>query len=597
MVFRPMSLKGKVEFLNATAKGHGGGIYMEAGRLDASHLSFKGCTAEHDGAAIFVQGPATLQHLETEQCTSSVSSAVLYAKGNLRVSDLTTSMRPSKTGSGNQHLNSAGAAHLTSWMCKSQQKCALLAEKGGNITKMSCSPGTGFMTLSSSIQGCFVCPPGSLRLGYSAEYNWCYSCPENTEVCHPKELKMPFGMSLIPTELAFNTIYCPNPEACPGGRLATEDSDHFLFKTIEEVQEITIAAMCAEGYIGEGCFQCSKNYSIADGNPLTCTACPSWSTNFVARGIAFYAAKDLILFLSATVNAIAASPVKRKQSAVLLNQLMAFATVSNILCSGIMYTKTFHNITSATRRVLQRMQIPVDLAQVQGDETLSKQCLLRHFGLPDSLGHTHLASMIFPASLMAMLAIKDPFLSLVVGTNVFLPGFTAAFGKYLIAFRMQPQSAGGQLEMPFLPGFGATFDILAVFGAVLLCFAFGILGWWHMTQTNGKDQDEVPPQHVLYLIQSYTPESRSWEIERLVRKMILSFITCAIPVSYSPALQTEAVSLTLLTSLVLYTMLLPYKETWSKVQPFSMINIYIYFVFSTFHHFSRDFQIYHLMMC
>ena len=328
--------------------------------------------------------------------------------------------------------------------------------------------------------------------------------------------------------------------------------------------------MCAEGYIGEGCFQCSKDYSIADGNPLTCTPCPSWSTSFVARGIAFYAAKDLILFVSATVNAIAASPVKRKQSAVLLNQLMAFATVSDILCSGIMYTKAFHNITTSTRRLLQRMQIPVDFAQVQGDETLSKQCLLRHFGLPDSLGYTHLASMIFPASLMAILAIKDPFLSLVVGTNVFLPGFTAAFGRYLIAFHIQPQSAGGQLKMPFLPGFGVTFDILAISAAVLLCFAFGILGWWHMTHANGKDQDEVPPQHVLYLIQSYTPESRSWEIERLVRKMILSFITCAIPVSYSPALQTEAVSLTLLTSLILYTMLLPYKV---KVWNFSEIGL------------------------
>ena len=456
-------------------------------------------------------------------------------------------------------------------MCKSKQKCALVAKKGANITKMYCSPGTGFMTSSSTTQGCFLCPPGSLRLGYSAEFNMCYSCPENAEVCHPTELKMPFRMSLIQTNSAYNPIYCPNPEACPGGRLATED--RFFFETIdiEEVQEITMAAMCAEGYIGEGCFQCSKDYSIADGNPLTCTPCPSWSTSFVARGIAFYAAKDLILFVSATVNAIAASPVKRKQSAVLLNQLMAFATVSDILCSGIMYTKTFHNITTSTRRLLQRMQIPVDFAQVQGDETLSKQCLLRHFGLPDSLGYTHLASMIFPASLMAILAIKDPFLSLVVGTNVFLPGFTAAFGRYLIAFRIQPRSAGGQFKMPFLPGFGVTFDILAISAAVLLCFAFGILGWWHMTHANGKDQDEVPPQHVLYLIQSYTPECRSWEIERLVRKMILSFITCAIPVSYSPALQTEAVSLTLLTSLILYTMLLPYKEARSKVRLFSSV--------------------------
>lgn len=136
VALRSISLKGKVEFLKATAGGHGAGIYMEAGGLDASNLCFKGCTAEHDGAAIFVQGPATLQHLETEQCTSSVSSSVLYAKGDLSVSDLTTNMKPSKSDSGNQYLNSAGIAYVTSWMCKSEQKCALVAEKGGNITKM-----------------------------------------------------------------------------------------------------------------------------------------------------------------------------------------------------------------------------------------------------------------------------------------------------------------------------------------------------------------------------------------------------------------------------------------------------------------------------
>ena len=212
---------------------------------------------------------------------------------------------------------------------------------------MDCSPGTGFMTSSSTTQGCFLCPPGSLRLGYSAEFNMCYSCPENAEVCHPMELKMPFGMSLIQTESAYNPIYCPNPEACPGGRLATED--RFFFETldidIEEVQEITMAAMCAEGYIGEGCFQCSKDYSIADGNPLTCTPCPSWSTSFVARGIAFYAAKDLILFVSATVNAIAASPVKRKQSAVLLNQLMAFACFRHSVWHSFLRHHVHQNIS------------------------------------------------------------------------------------------------------------------------------------------------------------------------------------------------------------------------------------------------------------
>ena len=60
-------------------------------------------------------------------------------------------------------------------------------------------------------------------------------------------------------------------------------------------------------------------------------------------------------------------------------------------------------------------------------------------------------STVFPLILIAALALfKGPKLSLVLGVNVFLPGFTAAFGKYLIAFR---RSEGGNLLMPFLPEF------------------------------------------------------------------------------------------------------------------------------------------------
>jgi len=68
--------------------------------------------------------------------------------------------------------------------------------------------------------------------------------------------------------------------------------------------------------------------------------------------------------------------------------------------------------------------------------------------------YAHLFSSIFPIILIAALAIfKGPKLSLVLGVNVFLPGFTAAFGKYLIAFRCKPESEGGNLLTPFLPEF------------------------------------------------------------------------------------------------------------------------------------------------
>ena len=42
------------------------------------------------------------------------------------------------------------------------------------------------------------------------------------------------------------------------------------------------------------------------------------------------------------------------------------------------------------------------------------------------------------------LAIKrDPWLAMVVGTNVFLPGFVAFFGKYLVMLRLRPEGEVG----------------------------------------------------------------------------------------------------------------------------------------------------------
>ena len=88
-----------------------------------------------------------------------------------------------------------------------------------------------------------------------------------------------------------------------------------------------------------------------------------------------------------------------------------------------------------------------------------KRCSLLNFfaqtwGFPTSLIYAHLFSTVFPLILIAALAIfKGPKLSLVLGVNVFLSGFTAAFGKYLIAFRCKPESEGGNLLTPFLPEF------------------------------------------------------------------------------------------------------------------------------------------------
>ena len=342
--------------------------------------------------------------------------------------------------------------------------------------------------------------------------------------------------------------------------------------------------------------------------------------------------------------------------------------------------------------------------------TLSFFFLPETWGFPTSLIYAHIFSSIFPLILIAALALfKGPKLSLVLGVNVFLPGFTAAFGKYLIAFRCKPESERGNLLTPFLPEFPGALILtnlisiailrvekllwhdlaryvfgrrnesstwtqalslswlydLALAGAavvipfaIVLCFVLGALGWllavrreakavpgcyerkfwlftklrvtersatalvsanlickflfslWlynsfsHLydlfllnqltrvllvqvkgvccaflvemqptwiTELSFVEHQQVPesgkepemPSYILFLTGSYKSECRAWEIERLVRKMLLSLLTATIPVSYSPALQMLVVSGILIVSMGLHHYFMPYKVSWT----------------------------------
>lgn len=52
----------------------------------------------------------------------------------------------------------------------------------------------------------------------------------------------------------------------------------------------------------------------------------------------------------------------------------------------------------------------------------------------------------------------------------------------------------------------------------------------------------------------------AWEVERLVRKMLLTLVGAMLPITLSPALQLGCLSVILVVSLVAYVHLLPYKE-------------------------------------
>eukprot|EP00435_Cladocopium_sp_Y103_P005573 s5971_g1.t2 len=546
-----LSFQGQVNFTNCSADGKGGGLYAGTkGRLMASELFFQDCTAKTEGAAVYSEGFTTLRDVTLNRCESGVSGA-LTVYGDLNVTNLKVSDAQDLKG---QSILSGGAARVHSLICSGtgQQLCGVGATKASAVVDLVCPTGTERRQVSGNgTVWCHSCISGHVRLldGINPQ---CQRCPKQSIDCLPTRLTMPPGMTVDPSNFSIE-LYCPNPAACRGGSLLAPASGTNI--SLEE----TYHAMCEEGYVGTDCSKCTESHGKADHNPLTCVKCPASSTFAAMRSIFFYTAKDSFLFASAAASSLSASKDK-KHSAIFLNQLMAFATVANIVVTGVMQTRLFAEFHADTQRILTSAGLLANVAQAQGDGTASKDCLLKTFGFPGTLVYSHLVSTAMPVILMSLLAAwKGPKLSL--RTNVFLPGFTAAFGKYLIAFRSKPQHEGGSLETPFmplLPGGGILISL-----AIVCCFAIGILGWRHVI----RGAEKPFPPYVLYLTGSYKPECHEWEIERLVRKMLLSVLTCAIPVSYSPALQMEAVSVVLIVSMNLHTYYMPYKVlAWNFIE-------------------------------
>ncbi|CAE7225939.1 unnamed protein product, partial [Symbiodinium necroappetens] len=106
--------------------------------------------------------------------------------------------------------------------------------------------------------------------------------------------------------------------------------------------------------------------------------------------------------------------------------------------------------------------------------------------------------------------------------------------------------------------------IAAVLGAIVGFSALSVCSWIYTVRT--RSPEETRP-HVAYLIQAYRPECAIWEVERLMRKVVLSLIATVLPVTLSPALQMEAVTLVLIASLVAHLYFWPYQaDDWNRAE-------------------------------
>ncbi|CAE7310987.1 unnamed protein product [Symbiodinium natans] len=497
------------------ATGRGGGLCLRAGDVKIAHGAFAGCrAASQKGDGIFANGTVTMSVLDYHGLDTKVVGSFI----------------------------------------KTQQEQPL--------TISSVIPATGIGAVrkpDNTTLAFYTCPPGFVRLAADTS-SPCVACPLGpTKECSSKRLGLEGGFMVDladPTNLS-RWYRCPNAQACPGGVVEAAE--------VEGEPPRILQTMCQEGFIGLGCAQCnSTTHARADRSVLQCAKCPN-SRLEVSFQVLFYAATDTSLFACAALSVLNAGS-KKTNSGVLLNQLMAFTAVSGSIMSGMMQSQSFRQLQNETKTWLHGLGLAVDAVQGQSSTSdMSLECLLHYFGFEQSLFNAHCLSSIMPLILIALLSVaKNPWLAMVVGTNVFLPGFVAFFGKYLVMLRLRPETDSvGEARFAYLPQFGflpAFFPadlcaITAILIAILVCSAAGVSGWLY---TVFRHHDS-PPAHVKYLTMAYKPEFSYWEVERLVRKTLLLLAKFTLPIMVSPALQMQTIASILMLSVALYVVCRPYE--------------------------------------
>ncbi|CAE7310930.1 unnamed protein product [Symbiodinium natans] len=538
---------GQVKLSKCAAFFDGGGLFLQSGRLLGQDVS-RGDLIVEDGIAVkgrggglfLGSGDIKMRRGTFTGCSAAVHSGVdIFANGTVAISIL-------------KHHNSNEEAVSSS--INNEQPLSL------NIASVDPPPGSGVVrNPDNTTLAFYTCPPNFVRLSNNAESR-CVECPTSpTKECSSRHLELEGGFMVDladPANLS-GWYRCPNVQACPGGVVEAAE--------VEGERCRILKPMCQEGFIGLGCAQCnSTTHARADRSVLQCAKCTN-SRLEVSLQVLFYAVTDTSLFACAALSVLNAGS-KKTNSGVLLNQLMAFTAVSGSIMSGMMQSQSFGQLQDDTKTWLHGLGLAVDVVQGQSSTSdMSLECVLHYFGFEQSLFNAHCLSSIMPLILIAVLAVaNNPWLAMVVGTNVFLPGFVAFFGKYLVMLRLRPEKDPvGEARFEYLPRFGflpSSFPadlcaITAILMAILVCGAAGVSGWLYTVFRH----HESPPAHVKYLTMAYKPEFAYWEVERLVRKTFILLAKFTLPIMVSPALQMETIASILMLSVALYVVCRPYE--------------------------------------
>jgi len=538
--------EGALEFQACNASFTGGGLYSSASRGQFGKLRFERCDAAVVAAA-FAAIDVDDNNVEVQ-----IQELWLLNGGRSNLKDLVVT-GVLKIGSAHLTMKSKFGAYIQSQDlvledvvdCTWTTTCkfsANVAQRAG----FRCPLGAGLVDFKNSDDfGCFACTPGKTQI-LNMTTRPCSRCPDGAEQCWPSQLEMEAGM-MVELDNVSRSFHCPNEAACPGGSVS---------------QGRLQRAMCATGYQGQGCATCSERYAVADRSVLSCKACSEVRRIQVIQWILFLAQRTILFGIGAFSALLAKKAGDLKNSSIYLNQLMAFATISNTIMAAVLQTKTAKSVKSQAINFFFDATIAMDeTASGQGSLlSASSQCLLSYIGYEKTIWGCHLLDIVVAAVFMGSLSlVKDFRAALIAGINCFLPTIAAGFGKYLVCYRVERN----ELVCPFLPGNYALVGAMQVLVGFILLMGAAFWTWLRLS----RSEEDPLPSHVVFLTSKYRPEFALFEMERLARKTLITFIGACLPIESASALQIGCLGTVVLGAQLLYCRCHPYHNSeWNWIE-------------------------------
>ncbi|CAE7711968.1 unnamed protein product, partial [Symbiodinium necroappetens] len=331
---------------------------------------------------------------------------------------------------GHEPYLSAPNVSISEVNCTATHQCVVLATTL-RIPSMLCPPGRELedhIGPDDTQYGCRLCEPGHLgrispsgirifsrfhgAIRIASHAGYMLDVPNLSSINDFSEL-----------ESVKRTYFCPSAASCPGGRLAYQNQ----------------TAMCSPGAIGEGCEYSTPCYGSGDyADPFSKFKCPTAPSVWVMAA-SFLFGKDLFVFVLASSSVLGAK-AGRKESAVLVNQLMAFGIIASRCLAALMHAEVFAGQSVFFRDALHAWGIVVDTGTGQAASATPVSCFQQ--AMYDDSGLTVMGFFVrfalanVPALLLVCVfgCAKGFWLSIIVGSNCFLPAFCGRLSTLLVSF-------------------------------------------------------------------------------------------------------------------------------------------------------------------